>query len=752
MIKSILTNTKFLLLFCVLVFISSSLFAQTWQEKKKTHEVWEIYQPTSQQKQKIEALLSQMTLKEKVMQLASYYPNLNKRLGIPHLQAGECLHGLANSKYGTSFPQAIALGSTWDPVLIKQIATVIAREARAMGVHHCYSPNLGLARDPRWGRFEECYAEDPILVSQIGKAFIEGLQGTGKDRFSEDHIIATAKHFVADGRPQAGANGASEELSKRILHELYLKPYRTAVQEAHVGAIMPAHHSLNGEPCHSNTWLLQEVLKKSYGFDGIIVCDNGDIKGIKKNFRMVDTYEEAAKLALDAGVNAELAWLCPWGENRMYGPILINAVKQGLVSRAELDKAVAKILQYKMQLNLFGKKTLDESKMEEIENATEIKDYASTATNKSVSLPRENWKSVLFNKASNALALKSACKAMILLKNEANLLPLDENKIKNLALIGPNADDHTLLGTYSTSEPRYFVTVKEGLENLLKNKVSISYEKGITIGSDDRSGISAAVRIAKASDVVVLVLGDNKQTIKENQDRDDITLPGLQPTLMRAIVETGKPVVLVLLHGRTPALAYASEHVTAILDGWFLGQETGNAVAETLFGLNNPGGKTTVTYPRSTGLLPQCYNDLPAGRKHSIYKGTVEPVYPFGYGLSYTTFEYGKPSLSTSVIHSPDEKVYAEITVKNTGNCVGDEVVQLYIEDEISSRLRPLKELKKFQRITLKPNESKVVRLAISRSDLEFWKNDSWTVEPGKFKIKMGGSSLKTQTVELILK
>ena len=405
-----------------------------------------------------------MTLKEKVIQLASYYPNLNKRLGIPHLQAGECLHGLANSKYGTSFPQAIALGSTWDPVLIKQIATVIAREARAMGVHHCYSPNLGLARDPRWGRFEECYAEDPILVSQIGKAFIEGLQGTGKDRFSEDHIIATAKHFVADGRPQAGANGASEELSKRILHELYLKPYRTAVQEAHVGAIMPAHHSLNGEPCHSNTWLLQEVLNKSYGFDGIIVCDNGDIKGIKKNFRMVDTYEEAAKLALDAGVNAELAWLCPWGENRMYGPVLINAVKQGLVSRAELDKAVAKILQYKMQLNLFGKKTLDESKMEEIENATEIKDYASTATNKSVSLPRENWKSVLFNKESNALALKSACKAMILLKNEANLLPLDENKIKNLALIGPNADDHTLLGTYSTSEPRYFVTVKKALK------------------------------------------------------------------------------------------------------------------------------------------------------------------------------------------------------------------------------------------------------------------------------------------------
>ncbi len=743
---------KIVLMLMALLLAPLAIFAQSAQEKQLRDQTYEAYQPTAKQQKQIDKLISKMTIEEKAKQLASYYPNFNHRLDIPHIQAGECLHGAANENC-TSFPQAIALGSTWDPELIERVSSVIAREVRACGIHHCYSPNLGLARDPRWGRFEECYGEDPELVSQIAKAFVIGLQGQGDQMYSRDKIIATGKHFVADGRPQSGANGASEELSERIMHELYLKPYRVAVQEAHLGAIMPAHHAINGEPCHSNSWLLSDVLKGEYGFDGIIVCDNGDIKGVKDMFRRTETYAEAAKLAIEAGLNSELVWMGEWGERRMFGPTLIEAVEDGLISMETLDKAVAKVLQYKMMLNIFGEKTFDESKNEALVQGGKIVDYASTAIGFSAALPREDCQEVLFDPSSNDVALEAANKAMILLKNANNLLPLDLNKSQSIALIGPNANDETLLGTYSTRFPRYFVTVKEGLESITEGRdITINYQEGVKICSDDRSGIAAAVEAAKNSDVAVVVLGDNKETIKENQDRDEIILPGLQMELLEAVVATGKPVVLVLIHGRTPAMAWIDENVDAILDGWFLGQESGNAVAQTLFGVNNPAGKTTVTYPRSVGMLPQCYNDIPPGRKHSIYQGVTTPVYPFGYGLSYTEFEYSAPVLSSSEMSSPDEPVYVTVTVKNIGGRAGDEVVQMYVKDNVSSLVRPLKELKDFKRISLGAGEAQEVRFEVGRNDLEFWKNGEWIVEPGTFEVMVGASSQSTQSVTLTIK
>ncbi len=742
-----------LLLSALLLIAATSCCGESKTKDPVREATYQAYQPTREQQKQIDAWLADMSLEEKVIQLASYYPNNNDRLDIPHIQAGECLHGASNSELGTSFPQAIAMGSTWNPELIEEIATVIAREVRTLRMHHCYSPNLGLARDPRWGRFEECYSEDPVLTSQIGKAFILGLQGTGSERFSSDKIVATGKHFVADGRPQSGHNGAAEELSERILHELYLKPYKVAIQEAHLGAIMPAHHTINGEPCHSSQWLLQDVLRDEFGFDGIVVCDNGDIRGIKSNFRLTETYEQAAKLAIEAGVNNELAWLTKWGDKRMFGPVLQRAVESGMVSMKTLDKAVSKILHYKLMLDIGSDSVLDDEKMDKIAKANEIKDYASTATDANLTVPRDDWESVLYNDESNALALEAARQAIILLENKNSTLPLDQKKIKSIAIIGPNADDPSLLGTYSTRKARYFVTVREGVENFVKGKnIKVNYQEGVKIGSDDRSGISKAVRAAAQSDVAIVVLGDNRETVKENQDRDDIKLPGLQEELLKAVEAAGKPVILVLLHGRTPELIWAKENVDAILDGWFLGQETGNAVAETLFGLNNPGGKTTVTYPRNVGILPQCYNDMPGGRVHNIYQGETAPCYPFGYGLSYTTFAYGKPVISADVMASADQTVYVTIPITNTGDVKGDEVVQMYVFDEISSLSRPLKELKAFKRITLNPGETKSVEFPISRKDLEFWKAGEWIVEPGDFAIMVGSSSEDLQKVKLTLK
>lgn len=745
-----LSLNKYILTIAAMVAMLSSCTEQ----RAKDHDrdaAWQVYQPTVQQQKEIDRLISQMTIEEKAIQLASYYPNNIERLDIPNLQAGECLHGITNSDSVTSYPQAIALGSTWDPELVERVASAIALEARTIGVHHCYSPNLGLARDPRWGRFEECYSEDPELVSQIGKAYVIGLQGIGEERFSANKIIATGKHFIADGRPQSGANGAAEELSPRIIHELYLKPYKVAIQEAHLGAIMPAHHTLNGYPCHASEWLLQDILRDEFGFDGIVVSDNGDIKAMKDNFRFADTYEECAAASLSLGVNTELAWLCTWNSGRrMYGPTLIESVKSGLIPEQTLDKAVAKILQHKLILDIGNERGLDSTKAALLMQENIITDYASSATNVSMAIPREdNYLEILGDQKHNDLALEAALKAMTLLKNDDSILPLSSDKLKSIALIGPNADEVNILGTYSTKAPRYFVTVKQGLENLVGDKVKINYQKGISIESSERSGISSAVRAARESDVAVVVLGDNHKTIRENEDRDDIALPGLQNELLEAIVATGKPVVLVLIHGRTPDLQWADKNVTAILSGWFMGQECGNAVAQTLFGLNNPGGKTPVTYPRGVGILPQCYNDLAPGRKHKIYKGNTSPLYPFGYGLSYTTFDYGEPKLSSERLGSIDDKVYIEVDITNSGDVAGDEVVQMYIRDDVSSLARPMMELKDFKRVSLDPGETESVSFEISRKDLEFWKEGEWIVENGSFTIMIGRSSADTQSVTL---
>src|ERR1700761_468520 len=665
------------------------------------------YFPLSPQtRQKIEQLIAKMTVEEKAHQLASFFPNANTRLNIPHMQAGEALHGVV-SNGTTSFPGAIALGSSWDTTLVEKVSSTIAQEARALGIHQVYTPMLGVVREARWGRFEEGYGEDPYLVSRIGVAFINGLQGRGANRFDKNHVVATAKHFVADGEPLDGANGAAVEISLRSLHEIHLAPFRAAVEEAHVGAIMPAHHSLNGVPCHINTDMLIGVLKNEFGFDGLIVSDNNDIRWVQDKFHITSSRYETIKKALEAGVTTELAWQQPWGPQRLYGPDLIAGVKSGKIPIKLLDNAVRKVLDYKFLLNLQNEENPLGKDMTFMEKGAGTKndgaDVFFSQINASAFNPRKDYLNVLNNKQHDEVALEAARKSLILLKNNDNILPLNPNSIKSIAVIGPNADT-IRLGTYSTQQPKYFVTVRQGIEQLAGKGVKVRYEKGTDIQNPKPGQIEKAVAIAKQADVSVLVLGDDAKTVMENVARDDIALPGEQEQLLERVTALGKPVILVLIHGRPPGIEWAKEHVSAILDGWFLGQNTGTADAEAIFGRLNPGGKLTVTYPRNVGQVPAYYNALTPGRPRELWHASPDPTYPFGYGLSYTQFKYSDLHLSKTSMRD-GETVYSEVTITNTGKMKGDEIVQMYLHEEASSLTRPALELKGFSRISLNPGE-----------------------------------------------
>ncbi len=707
---------------------------------------------SSKDKIKIEQLLGRMSLEEKAHQLASFYPNANKRLNIPHMQAGECLHGVVFAG-ATSFPQAIALASSWDTSLVEKVSSVIAREARALGIHHCFTPMLGVVRDARWGRFEEGYSEDPYLVSRIGVAFINGLQGRGKERFDQNHVIATAKHFVADSEPLLGANGAAVEISERSLHEIHLVPFKAAVQEAHVGSVMPAHHTLNGVPCHINSYILNDILRKEYGFEGLVVSDNNDIRWVRERLKATGSREETIRKALEAGVHTELAFKQTWADKRMYGPPLVNAVKNNHVPLTLLDNAVRKVLEIKFALHLENEENPMGREMSQLQKETKNADVNAdvffSQIDGSLSNPRKNYQEVLNTVSHNQLALEAARKSIILLKNKESLLPLKKSQFKTIAVIGPNADT-VRLGTYSTQQPKYFVTVRQGIQKAAGPDVKILYAKGTDIQNPDSRQILEAVSVVKQADACVLVLGDDDKTVMENVDRDDITLPGEQEKLMQAIAATGKPVILVLLHGRPAAIQWAKDNIPAILDGWFLGQETGTAVSDAIFGNINPSGKLTVTYPRNVGQVPAFYNTLAPGRSRELWNSSSDPTYPFGYGLSYTTFSYSPVALSKKVI-AKGEHVVAEVEVKNTGKLAGEEIVQLYIRDEISSLARSLKELRGFQRVSLQAGESKKLSFPVTPEMLKFWKDGKWITEPGDFSIMIGPNSADLRSVKLSL-
>jgi beta-glucosidase len=656
----------------------------------------------------------------------------NTRLGIPALCHEESLHGLTAPK-GTSFPQAIGLGSTWNPGLLQKIFSVAALEARARGVHHVLAPVVDLAREPRWGRTEECLGEDPYHVSRMGVAIVKGFQGTGP-ALDDRHVYATAKHFTGHGQPEGGVNVAPAPFSERVLRETFLVPFHALVTEANVASVMPSYNEVDGIPPHGNSWLLRDVLRREWGFQGLVASDYYGVPQLVDVHRVAADKEEAARKAVAAGVDIELPDIDAYGT-------LVQQVRDGKVPIAEVDALVARVLRAKFLAGLFERPYVDADKAEQVSNTPE----------------------------SQALALLAAHETIVLLKNQGNLLPLDRSKIKTIAVIGPNAKGLHLGGYSGNFEGRRGVTVLQGIQDKVgANKVVYAegcritetppdwYADKVVLGDPalNAKRIEEAVKVAKTADVVLLAIGDNEATCREAWapghlgDRDSLDLLGEQNDLVKAILATGKPTVALLFGGRPLSINYVAENVPAILEGWYLGQEGGTAVADVLFGDYNPGGKLPITFPRDVGQLPVYYYQKPSAKRGFLFT-PIDPLYAFGFGLSYTTFAYSNLKLAQNRIGIGGSTTVS-VDVKNTGSRAGDEVVQMYVHDKVSSVTRPIRELKGFERVSLKPGETKTVTFAISPDALAFWNQHmERVVEPGAFDVMVGPSSVKYDTIQL---
>ena len=661
----------------------------------------------------------------------------HSRLGIPALVGAEGLHGFM-VKGTTVFPQPIALASTWDVDLVERVSTSIALEMRATGTHRALGPVLDLARDPRWGRVEETFGEDPYLLSCIGLAFTNGLQGRGESFLDENHVISNLKHFVAHGQPEGGSNTGPANFSERILRENHLYPFEVVIKQGNAMGIMVTYHEIDGVPMTANYQYVTSILQDEWGYKGYIGPDYGAIDHLYLKHMVADDSLQAAKMAIDAGIQSIGL---RYSDNFR---TVMELYRRKLITEEQIDRAVSPTLRLKFMMGLFENPFVDTSLQAKTLNSKEHQE----------------------------LALETAHKSVILLRNKGSLLPLDSDAISDLAVIGPNAAG-IHLGVY-TAEPRIGISVLEGIESYAEDRFNVHYAEGcgITAGvpswidnkkpelSDPESDtelIKEAVKVANKCDVVLLVLGGNEATSREAWDehlgdRDNLDLLGKQNELVEEILKTGKPVVVLLLNGRPLTINYIAENVPAILEGWYLGQETGTAVADVLFGEVNPGGKLPITFPRSVGQVPCYYNKKPTQNFWDYAFAESSPLYPFGFGLSYTTFDYKNLKVADETI-SPDQETEVSVDVTNTGDVTGDEVVQMYIRDKVSSVTRPVKELKGFKRITLEPGETRTVALSITPEKLQFYNIDmERVVEPGEFEIMVGTSSVDYQTVNLIVR
>lgn len=653
------------------------------------------------------------------------------RLGIPLLMHDEALHGYV-ARDATSFPQSIALASTFDPELTEKIFAVAAREMRARGSNLALAPVVDVARDPRWGRIEETYGEDPHVCAEIGLAAIRGFQGATLP-LAKDKVFVTLKHMTGHGQPENGTNVGPAQIAERTLRENFFPPFERAVKELPVRSVMPSYNEIDGVPSHANRWLLTKILREEWGYKGSVQSDYFAIKEMISRHKLTNDLGETAVMAMRAGVDVEL----PDGEAYVLIPELVKA---GRIPQFEVDAAVARVLEMKFQAGLFENPYCDEKTAD-----------AKTAAPDAVALARE-----------------AARKAVVLLKNEKSLLPLDGKKIKRLALLGTHAKD-TPIGGYSDI-PRHVVSIHEGLTAEAKAQgFALDYAEAVRITEQriwaqdevkftdptvNAKLIAEAVEVAKKADVVVMVLGDNEQTSREAWadnhlgDRDSLDLMGQQNDLAKAIFDLGKPTVVFLLNGRPLSINLLKDRADAIIEGWYLGQETGHAAADVLFGRANPGGKLPVSIARDVGQLPIYYNRKPTARRGYL-DGETTPLYPFGFGLSYTTFDISAPRLAKARI-GLGETVKVEIDVTNTGKVAGDEVVQLYVHDEAASVTRPVLELKHFKRVTLAPGAKTTVTFEIKPADLSMWNLDMQrVVEPGDFSILVGPNSVDLKKATL---
>ncbi len=653
----------------------------------------------------------------------------NTRLGIPVVFHDEILHGLMGEG-ATVFPTPLAMASSWDTDLVSKVFTVGARQTRIRGTQHVLGPNMDLARDPRWGRTEETYGEDTYLASRMLVSVVKALQGGAtyqNPSIDDAHVIATGKHFAGHGQPEGGNNIAPVNLSERLLRETHFRTFEAAVKEANLFSIMPAYHEIDGVPVHANRWMLDTVLRGEWKFQGTIVSDYYAMTELEKRHHVAVDAADAAKQALEAGLDVELP---DPGVNQT----LVAQVKAGTIPMSLIDKAVSRILYQKFQLGLFENPYVDADK------AARLTDTAEDRT----------------------LAAETARRAIVLLKNDKNILPLDKSKLKSVAVIGPNAAK-AHLGGYTDPNPPRTISILDGVKNKLGSAVKVNYAEGVKITKEggnwfgdtatlndeaaDRNLIAEAVKTAENSDAVILVLGGNEDTNKEAWaeshlgDRDSLELVGRQNELAAAMLKTGKPVVVFLINSGPLAVNYLADNAPAILEGFYLGEETGTAAADVLFGDANPGGKLPVSFPRSAGQLPIYYNRKPTARRGYLFS-TTEPLFPFGFGLSYTTFAYSNLKITKPKIRA-NEETTVTVDVKNTGSRTGDEIAEMYIRDEVSSVTRPVKELKDFARITLAPGETKQVTFKITPEKLSLINREmKRVVEPGTFQIMVGGSSV----------
>jgi beta-glucosidase len=680
--------------------------------------------------ERVEDLVSRMTLEEKVSQTV-FIAAAIERLGIPAYNWwNECLHGVGRAGIATVFPQAIGMAASWDAPLVNRVATAISDEARAK--HHAnlgpdgssdwyygltfWTPNINIFRDPRWGRGQETYGEDPYLTAQMAVAFVKGLQGDNPQYLK---TVATSKHYAVHSGPEAERHHFNAMASERDMRETYLPAFEATVREAHVASFMGAYNRTNGEPCCASPTLLQKILREEWGFNGYVVSDCGAIRDIYANHQVVDTPQAAAALAVQNG--------CDLNCGEVYNSLL-QAVEEGLIKEDTIDQAVKRLFAARFKLGMFD--SPDSVSFAQIPlSANDCPEH-------------------------RALALKIAQESIVLLKNTGGLLPLSKG-IKSLAVIGPNADDPLVLLSNYFGTPSSSVTPLQGLLNKIGATTKITYAKGCDIRDNDTSGFEEAVAIAKEADAVIAVMGlsqlvegeeGQQEGVAEGMhstgDREDIILPGVQQTLLEAVHATGKPLVVVLVNGSALAVNWAEQHAEAIVELWYPGEEGGTALADVLFGDYNPAGRMPVTFYRSVDDLPPFRDYAMAGHTYRFFKG--EPLYPFGYGLSYTQFTYSDLELSASEI-----EVGASLTVsavvKNSGDIAGDEVVQLYVKDVKASVPVPIRHLEGFERVHLSPGESRIVNFELQAKQLSvILDNGQRAVEPGSFTLFIGGGQPHT--------
>jgi beta-glucosidase len=619
----------------------------------------------------------------------------HNRLGIPALFIEEAVRGY-QGKEQTTFPHSINLASTFDADLAKQTGAAIASEARAHGIGYLLCPVLDVARDPRWGRVEEDFGEDPYLSGVLGAAYVTGMQGNS---LNTDHTAAAEpKHFAGHGAPEGGLNTSPVHAGERETRMVLLRSFQPAIEQAHARGVMAAYHEIDGVPCAGNPWLLTTVLRKEWGFQGFVLSDLGAIGELYYRHHVAATPADAARLAITSGVDMQFYDF----SHEVFQKALVDGVKQHLMSRAALDAAVSHVLRVKFELGLFDRPYVDPELAPRVVRSPEHRE----------------------------LALRSARESMVLLRNEGNLLPLSASA-KRIAVIGPNADVDRL-GDYAIEPAQPYPSMLDGIKRHVAANTTVTF--------DDGKDIATAVAAAKGADVVIMGLGERSGISGEGSDRSDLNLPDNQEALLEAIQGTGVPTVLVMTNGRPLTIPWASTHIPAIIEAWYPGEAAGEAIAETLFGENNPAGRLPISFPRTVGAVPDFYNHDPS-KDGRYVDGSMQPVYPFGFGLSYTSFSYSHAvaTLDRSG-QKPDVVVTADVT--NTGSRDGDEVVQLYLRPETSSVEVPVRAMKAFARIHLQPGETRSVAFHLGRYELEIWgAAKEWTVEPGIYHAWIGGSS-----------